>query len=101
MRISDWSSDVCSSDLRSFDKLRTNGFWGSDDGFHRREHRRTAFLRLVGMVAEQREEFAADTDRRGRRAGRRARCPFDLVDERDRLALPRADADHVALLKVT
>src|SRR3546814_9485577 len=27
MRISDWSSDVCSSDLkvRSFDKLRTNG----------------------------------------------------------------------------
>src|SRR3546814_3666161 len=37
MRISDWSSDVCSSDLscfvarrqgRPFDKLRANGFWG-------------------------------------------------------------------------
>src|SRR3546814_6926504 len=57
MRISDWSSDVCSSDLRravfllqlgrgerSFDKLRTNGRWVSSGLAARLDQRRSERL---------------------------------------------------------
>lgn len=51
------------------------------------------------MVAEQREEFAADADRGRRGDGRTARSPDIGIDEREHLALARTDANDVAIDK--
>src|SRR3546814_18466244 len=58
MRISDWSSDVCSSDLRVFDRLRTeHGFTGGytiiKDYIREREQRsREMFVPLAHPAGE-------------------------------------------------
>src|SRR3546814_19546717 len=63
MRISDWSSDVCSSDLQS---IRPNGragralFSGGSIGVRDRFHRLYAFGRGGNDLAKAREEFAGE-----------------------------------------
>src|SRR3546814_4700535 len=52
MRISDWSSDVCSSDLWLLDRVRLTGSTTSDDGATPKLHIRVAPLTTwIGMVS--------------------------------------------------
>src|SRR3546814_20784207 len=79
MRISDWSSDVCSSDLRAADGLSTSAEVGhdsprGDSGADRVGGKRLAIWRndagpcLETAVGEQ--NIGGDDDRRGTRAFR-------------------------------
>src|SRR3546814_9456968 len=52
MRISDWSSDVCSSDLWLLDRVRLTGSTTSDDGATPKLHIRVApLMTWIGMVS--------------------------------------------------
>src|SRR3546814_19536527 len=98
MRISDWSSDVCSSDLRAADGLSTSAEVGhdsprGDSGADRVGGKRLAIWRndarpcLETAVGEQ--NIGGDDDRRGTRAfsdhairGIDAGPPHDPPDQR-------------------
>ena len=59
---------------------------------HRGEHRRSALFSFVGMVAEQREEFAADADRGWR--GALARAMIGRGEAAEAVAAVRDTPDH-------
>src|SRR3546814_5496480 len=73
MRISDWSSDVCSSDLRSW---RSDARSGYERRFHERQRAGEAEnqrLQLQGIERELREQNRLEMQRRLRTAPEPAR----------------------------
>src|SRR3546814_8963214 len=82
MRISDWSSDVCSSDLNMAAEFRAQRVWDSKQATYRRALQRHA--------APPWERFVAEAGRIERIA--KGRAPGDAWQVLERLLLVVADA---------